>query len=80
MFNIKQKITGQTGNNSTKNVEIIVTLKYLSNFCRAFEMPLINCEFKLSLNWSENCVLMTTKLADQATIFLITDTSFMFQY
>ena len=28
----KEKITGQTGNNSTKNVEIIASLKYLSNF------------------------------------------------
>ena len=31
-FNFKVKMTGQTGNNGTKNVEIIVPLKYLSNF------------------------------------------------
>ena len=49
-FNIKQKITAQTGNNGTKNVEIMVPLKYLSNFWRTLEMPLINCEITLDLN------------------------------
>ena len=34
-FNLKEKITGQTGNNSsTSNVEVIVSLKYFSNFWR----------------------------------------------
>ena len=31
-FNFKAKITDQTGNDGTKDVEIIVPLKYLSNF------------------------------------------------
>ena len=31
-FKFKQQITGQTGNNETKDIEIKVTLKYLSNF------------------------------------------------
>ena len=43
-FNFKVKITGRTGNNGTKDVEIMVPLKYLSNFWRTLEMPLINCE------------------------------------
>ena len=46
----KQKITGQTGNNGTKNVEIIVPLKYLSNLRRTLEMLLINCEISVMLN------------------------------
>ena len=33
-FNFKAKITGQTGNGGTKDVEIMVPLKYLSNFWR----------------------------------------------
>ena len=42
-FKSKVKITGQTPNNgNTKDVEIIVPLKYLSNFWRTPEMPLIN--------------------------------------
>ena len=31
-FIFKAKITGKTGNNGTKDVEIMVPLKYLSNF------------------------------------------------
>ena len=33
-LNFKAKITGRTGNSGTKNVEIMVPLKYLSNFLR----------------------------------------------
>ena len=32
----------QTGIGGTKDVEIMVPLRYLSNFWRALEMPLIN--------------------------------------
>ena len=35
-FKIKEKIPGQTDNNGTKNVEIMVPLKYISNFWRTF--------------------------------------------
>ena len=66
--------TGQTGNNGTKNVEIRVPLKYLSNFWRTLEMPLINCEITLDLNWSGNSVIVATNEANQATTFSITDT------
>ena len=53
-FKFKQPITGQTGNSDTKDVEIIVPLKYLSNFRRTPEMPLINCEIILQLKWSKS--------------------------
>ena len=46
-FNFKLKITGQTGNDGTKYVEIMVPVKYLSNFWRTLEMPLISCEVNL---------------------------------
>ena len=36
-------MTGQTGDDGTKNVEIMVPLKYLSKLWRALERPLINC-------------------------------------
>ena len=73
-FNFKVKITGRTGNYGTKNVEIMVPLKYLSNFWRTLEMPLINCEVNLILTWSSNCVLIATGNQNQAAIFEITDT------
>ena len=73
-FNFKVKFTGQTGNNGTKDVEIIVLLKYLSNFWRTLEMPLINCEVNLILIWSSTCVLIATGVQNQAATFEITDT------
>ena len=54
LFILKVKLTRQTGNNGAKYVEIMLPLKYLSNFCRTLERSLINCEISLDLNWSEN--------------------------
>ena len=73
-FNFKAKITGQTGNNGTKDVEIIVPLKCLSNFWRTLEIPLINCEVNLILTWSSTCVLIVTNIPNQNATFTITDT------
>ena len=39
----------QEGNDGTKDVNIIVPLKYLSNFWKTLGMPLINCEINLTL-------------------------------
>ena len=46
-----------------KHLVIVVPLKYLSNFWRTLDMPLINCGVSLTLTWSENYVLtdITTK-------------------
>ena len=48
-FKFKPKITGQTGDNGRKDVQIMVLLKYLSNFWRTLEMPLINGQVTLQL-------------------------------
>ena len=40
---------GQTGNGGAKDVEIIVRLKYSSNFWRTLGKPFINCEISLQL-------------------------------
>ena len=72
LFKSKVKITGKTPDNgNTKNVEIIVPLKYLSNFWRTLEMPLINCEVNLILTWSKDCVISS---ATGETKFKITET------
>ena len=73
-FNFKAKITGQTGDDGTKDVEIIVPLKYLSNFWRTLEMPLINCEVNVILTWSSTCVLISTNIPNQNATFAVTDT------
>ena len=50
---------GVTNNNLTKNnVKVVVPLKYLSNFWRSLNIPLINCEVELILSWFKNCVLL----------------------
>ena len=60
------------------NVKVVVPLKYLSNFFRSLEMPLINCKIKLNLTWKKECVLST--LNDDAdnpennAVFIINDT------
>ena len=59
-FKYKANLIGDTENNGTKNgVKIAVPLKYLSNFWRSLEMPLINCKIHLELNWSKDCVMST---------------------
>ena len=40
-----------------ENAKIVVPLKYLSNFFRSLEMPLINCKIHLKSNWTKNCVM-----------------------
>ena len=46
--NFKTKTTGQADKNrGIDNVEIMVPLKYLINFWRTLEMPLINCKYNL---------------------------------
>ena len=53
-------------------VKIVVPLKYLSNFWRSLEMPLINCNIELSLEWYAKCVLIIGSVT--AATFAITDT------
>ena len=74
-FNFKTKITGQTNDNGVIKVEIMVPLKYLSNFWRTLEMPLINCEVNLILTWSADCVIIYTNVANQIPTFTITETN-----
>ena len=71
-LNLKEKLTGQTNNNSTKCVEIMAPFKYLINFWKNLEMPSISCEITLDLIWSENCVIVATNVAAQTTKFSIT--------
>ena len=68
-----QKATAQKG------VKIAVTLKYLNNFWKSLEMPLINCRVELSLTRNGNCVLATAANASNET-FKITDTKLYVQF
>ena len=73
----KSNLIGNTiadgANRKKENVKIVVPLKYLSNFWRSLEMPLINCKVEFSLEWYEECMLFTS---GTATTFEITDATF----
>ena len=51
-------------------------LKYLSNFWRTLELPLINCETNFVLTWSVKFVISE---GNGARLFAITDTKFYVQ-
>ena len=51
----------------------MVPLKYLSNFWRTLEIPLINCEVNFILTWSANCVIVSTDVANQNVTFTISE-------
>ena len=53
------------------NLKVVVPLKYLSNFFRSLEMPLINCKIKLNLTRKKECVL-STDIGN--AVFIINDT------
>ena len=72
-FKYKIKLLGNPvldGAIAKLSVKIVVRLKYLSNFFRSLEMPLINCKIKLNLTWKKECVLSTD--AGDA-VFIIND-------
>ena len=47
------EVAGNAAGVRRLNVKIVVPLKYLSNFFRSLEMPLINCKIKLNLTWKK---------------------------
>ena len=51
----------------------MVPLKYLSNFSRTLEMPLINCEISLQLIRSTKCCLVAGTATNQEPKLKITD-------
>ena len=73
-FKYKSNLTGDTVVNGTNRKKekrkIAVPLKYLSNFWRLLEMPLINCKVELSLKWYEECILSNV---GTAATFTMTD-------
>ena len=75
-FNFKEKVTCQTGDSCTKNVEIVsAPLKYLSNFWRNLKMLLINYKTNLIFTWSATCVIVSTTVPNQVTKFAIIETN-----
>ena len=59
-FGYKSEITGSldAGEDEKDDVTIAIPLKYLGNFWRGLDIPLINCEITLILSWYKECVLV----------------------
>ena len=76
LFKYKAALLGKTAdainntNSSVKEAKIVVPLKYLSNFWRSLEMPLVNCKVYLEVSWIEDCILSS---AGNSAKFEITD-------
>ena len=49
-------------NSGKKNVELAIPLKYLGNFWRALDIPLISCEVSLELKWNKNCIITSQQI------------------
>ena len=92
-FKYKNNITGNTynigdgeegydankvGKNETK---VVIPLKYLSNFWRSLNIPLINCELELISTWPKNCILadMTKRDAEGDNPAIIAPTGLEFK-
>ena len=49
-------------NSGKKSIELAIPLKYLGNFWRALDIPLISCEVSLELKWNKNCVITSQQI------------------
>ena len=71
----KSKLIKGTDNNNVNNVKLVVPLKYVSNFFRSLEMPLVNCKIDLELTWHKDCMISSADAAANHVVsFMITDT------
>ena len=76
IFKYENKTTGNTYNvdagaqghdvnkNGTQEVELAIPLKFLGNFWRALNIPLITCEVFLELKLDKNCVITSLEQRD----------------
>ena len=63
-LNITNKIS-RTRNHDKENNKIWVPLKYVRDFWRTVEVPLINCEINLISTLSKDCILISGGIDDQ---------------
>ena len=57
-YNVDAAAAGYDVNKEgTQAIELAIPLKYLGNFWRALNIPLISCEVSLELKWNKNCVI-----------------------
>ena len=75
LLRCKERVTGETGNDGTKDVEIMAPLEKKTKKCwRTLEMSLNDCEVSLMLNWSKNGFLVAGTAVNKEPTFTIFDT------
>ena len=58
MYNVDAAAADYDANkNGMQTIELAIPLKYLGNFWRALNIPLISHEVSLELKWNKNCVI-----------------------
>ena len=71
----KSTLISGTDDNNVNNVKLVVPLKYVINFFRSLEMPLVNCKIDLELTWHKYCIISSVDAAaGQVVSFMITNT------
>ena len=68
-FEYKPKIIGSTpdDNNTLETEVVVLLLNCRSNFWRSLDNSFINCEIKLELSWSKDCIISETWTPAKAT-------------
>ena len=65
MYNVNAGAQGYDVNkNGTQEVKLAIPLKYLGNFWRTLNIPLISCEVFSELKWDKNCVITSLEQRD----------------
>ena len=49
-------------NSGKKSIGLAIPLKYLGNFRRTLNIPLISCEVSLELKWNKNCIITSQQI------------------
>ena len=73
VINLIGNTNADGANRKKENVKIAIPLKYLSNFWKSLEIPLISFKVEFPLKWYEECILSS---AGTAATYKITDAKF----
>ena len=80
-FDYKTEIIGSldAGEDEKEDIKIAIPLKYLSNFWRSLDIPIINWEITLILSWYKECVLVGRAFRGPPAAAIISPTSAKFE-
>ena len=72
---IMQMLTIYGTDDNVNNVKLVVALKYIRNYFRSLEMPLVSCKIDLELTRHKDCIISRVNAtAGEVISFMITNT------